>query len=178
MSAPETVSDIGENVPTLDYLKELLNKAIELEAAVEEKQQERQTASSKLDAVWANIHQAIVKEAELKRKHRSQQANNNAHQVHEHSKDVKEKFTQQFNQLQRVMGISIVCIPEQKQVEITYNDVHKTKVTLSYSDKEITLDAMYPTHPNEDAIRTHLRETGDLVGFLSVLRKKLTFKDM
>ncbi|XP_035891506.1 uncharacterized protein LOC118502893 [Anopheles stephensi] len=168
----------GESIPTQDYLKELLGKAIELEANVEEKQRERQLASSKLDAVWAKIHQAIVKEAELKRKHATQQPHKNGHHLHEQRTDVKGHFAEQFSQLQRLMGISVFCMPERKLVEITYNDVHKTKVTLAYSEKGVTLDEMYPVHPNVDALRSHLHETGDLVGFLSVLRRKLTFKDI
>ncbi|XP_049301004.1 uncharacterized protein LOC125774809 isoform X1 [Anopheles funestus] len=168
---------LGNNIPTQNYLQELLSTATELEAECLERQQQRQNASTKIDAVRAQINQAIVKETELKRTRVSEQLNN-YDKNQEHSKRANERFTEQFGELQRIMGITIACTPERKQVEITFNDDHKTKVKLSYNDKGITVDEMYPAHHKLDAIRTHLRETGDLVGFLSVLRKKLAFNDV
>lgn len=42
----------------------------------------------------------------------------------------------------------------------------------------LSVGEMYPAHPNVDAIRTQLSETGDLLGFLSMLRKKLTLQNV
>uniref|UniRef100_A0A182VY36 Kinetochore protein SPC25 n=1 Tax=Anopheles minimus TaxID=112268 RepID=A0A182VY36_9DIPT len=174
MAIPETA--LENNIPTQDYLKELLSTAIGLEAECAEKQQQRQIAETKFAAVHAKIQQAIVQETELKRNRLPEHLKHD--KIHDHSKDANDRFAEQFSQLQRIMGISIVCIPEQKQVEITFNDDKKTNIKLSYDDKGISIDEMTPAHPNLDAIRTHLRETRDLVGFLSVLRKKLTFNDI
>lgn len=70
-------ADFENNVPTEQHLKELLTTAIELEANVSEIERERNKASEQLDAVWSRIHQAIVNEAELKRKRATIQQLNN-----------------------------------------------------------------------------------------------------
>ncbi|XP_052901633.1 uncharacterized protein LOC128309320 [Anopheles moucheti] len=176
MSDPEIdnlIPALGNNIPSQNCLQELLSTAIELEANCLDKQQQRQDVSMKLEAVRAKIQQVIEKENELKRNRVPEQHNQG--DVQEHLKSTKERFTKQFSSLQRSMGISIACAPERKQFEISFTDDQRTKVKLSYNDKGITVDEMDPAHQNIEAIRTHLRETGDLVGFLSVLRKKLTY---
>ncbi|XP_053661019.1 uncharacterized protein LOC128710004 [Anopheles marshallii] len=178
MSDPEIdnlIPALGNNIPTQKCLQELLITAIDLEADCLDKQQQRQDASTKLEAVRAKIQQAIEKENELKR-NRVPEQHKHA-EVQEHSNRTKARFIEHFSSLQRSMGISIACAPDRKRVEISFADDQRTKVLLSYNDKGITVDEMDPAHQNIDAIRAHLRETGDLVGFLSVLRKKLTYTE-
>uniref|UniRef100_A0A8W7Q4R5 Kinetochore protein SPC25 n=1 Tax=Anopheles coluzzii TaxID=1518534 RepID=A0A8W7Q4R5_ANOCL len=170
--------DFEDNVPTEQHLKELLTTAIELDANISEIEQERNKASEQLDAVWSRIHQAIVNEAELKRKRATIQQLNNDFSIQVHRQKEEESFMDQFKALQNAMGITIVCKPELKTTEITFDDALKTKVSFLYDIKGITLGEMYPAHPNVDAIRTQLSETGDLLGFLSTLRKKLTLQNV
>ena len=54
-----------------------------------------------------------------------------------------------------------------------YHEQHSIMIKILLSVGE-----MYPAHPNVDAIRTQLNETGDLLGFLSTLRNKLTLQNL
>ncbi|XP_053670833.1 uncharacterized protein LOC128721132 [Anopheles nili] len=165
-------TDNNDNILTQNYLQELLNKAHELKASIAEKENQKLSASNDLNALSCKLYSAIENEYKLKKNRIVPQQQNTIPSQDNFSKP-KKKFYEQFSNLQRILGISISCSPEKKIFEIMFNDIHRTKVYFAYTDKGITLERMHPYRENIETIQSILRETGDLIGFLSVLNKKL-----
>ncbi|XP_058119554.1 uncharacterized protein LOC131261515 [Anopheles coustani] len=172
MEQSVTSSDHADNIVTQNYLEELLDQVITLKANVAGKECEKNKTSAELDSLTSKIQQTVVTAAELKSKHVLSPKQPNVDPCQEISKEPT-NFKEQFNQLQQILGITIDCSPEKKLFEITFNDAQKSRVSFTYNAKGIEIEEMHPTHPNFEAIRDNLRETGDLLGFLTIFSRRL-----
>ncbi|XP_058055702.1 uncharacterized protein LOC131207110 [Anopheles bellator] len=160
------------------FLEHFLMKVIEIEDTISEEETRKNVLSNDLNAVLAKLRDAALRESDLK-ENKMIVAQQNAHSVENDSENVSlvesrktSTKTALLTELHRILGVTIVCVPERKEFEIHFNDERGTRASFTYNTTGIELTDLHPALDNIEAIRSHFRETNDLIGFLTVLRKK------
>ncbi|XP_052863351.1 uncharacterized protein LOC128269987 [Anopheles cruzii] len=160
------------------FLEDFLLKVLAIKDTVSEEETRRNVLSNELNVVLAKLRDAALREEDLNAKQIifGQQ---NAHSVENDSENVSlvesrkpSTKTPLLTELQRILGITIVCVADCKEFEIHFKDERGTRASFAYNNTGIELTDLHPPLDNIETIRSHFRETNDLIGFLTVLRKK------
>ncbi|XP_049535838.1 uncharacterized protein LOC125951214 [Anopheles darlingi] len=169
----DTTENVAHNV-----LETLHAKAVEIKQTVSEDAQLRQDALTDLQAVVEKLNDLVMMEAKLKAKQMAISARgvcNGSAKTSKITSQNPKNHGQMLKDLERFLGLTIHCIPERRMFEIHFSDTRNTRLSFKMNRKGLDLDNMYPQPRNIEAIRRHLRDTKDVIGLLTVLRRRLTF---